>query len=215
MSKPLLHGYFRSSTAFRVRIALNCKAIEYDQAFHHLRKGEQRAPDYLKINPQGLVPTLIIDGHTLTQSMAILEYLEETRPEPALLPKDAVARARVRAIAYALAMEIHPINNLRVLQDIERRFGADSIEAAKWFRHWVNETFDPLEKRLASEKETGRFCHGDRPTFADVCLVPQVVNNARFDIDMTPYPTISRIHKACVDLPTFAKAMPAKQPDAE
>lgn len=215
MSKTLLHGYFRSSAAFRVRIALNYKKIAYDQAFRHLRKGEQRAPDFLKINAQGLVPALEIDGATLTQSLAIIEYLEETRPEPALLPKDPVGRARVRSLAYAHAIEIHPINNLRVLQDIEKRFGADPKAVAEWFRHWVKETFGPIETRLASEKETGRFSHGDTPTLADVCLVPQVINNMRFDVDMSPYPTINRIHKTCMELPAFADAAPMKQPDAE
>ena len=215
MPKTLLHGYFRSSAAFRVRIALNLKKVAYEQAFRHLRKGEQRAPDFLKINPQGLVPALEIDGHALTQSLAIIEYLEETRPTPALLPSDPAGRARARSLAYATAIEIHPINNLRVLQDIEKRFGADPAAVTGWFRHWVAETFGPIEARLSSEKETGRFCHGDTPTLADICLVPQVVNNTRFEVDMSPYPTISRIHKACLELPAFADALPAKQPDAE
>ena len=215
MSDTLLHGYFRSSTAFRVRIALNLKGVAYDQVFRHLRKGEQRAPDYLKLNPQGLLPTLQIDGQTMTQSLAIIEYLEETRPTPALLPKDAVGRARVRSLAYAVALEIHPINNLRVLQDLNTRFGADDAAQAAWFRNWVETTFGALETRLASEPQTGTFCHGDTPTLADLCLVPQVINNARFNVDMTPYPTISRIHKACVELDAFKKALPANQPDAE
>ncbi len=215
MSQTLLHGYFRSSAAFRVRIALNLKKLSYDQAFRHLRKGEQRAPDFLKLAPQGLVPALEIDGNTLTQSLAIIEYLEETRPEPALLPKDAAGRARARALAYALAMEIHPINNLRVLQDLEKRFGADAIAVKGWFQHWVKETFGAIETSLASSKGTGVFCHGDTPGIADICLVPQVVNNTRFDVDMAPYPTIGRIYKACLELPAFADAMPTKQPDAE
>jgi maleylpyruvate isomerase len=215
MADALLHGYFRSSTSFRVRIALNMKGIAYDQTFRHLRKGEQRAPDYLKLNPQGLVPTLDIDGQHLTQSLAIIEYLDETHPTPALLPKSPAERARVRSLAQMLALEIHPINNLRVLQDLKTRFGADEEAQAAWFRHWVEETFAPLESRLANEAGTGRFCHGDTPTLADICLVPQVVNNTRFNVDMTPYPTIARIHKACLDLPAFAEAMPARQPDAE
>ena len=215
MSKTLLHGYFRSSTSFRTRIALNMKGVAYDQTFRHLRKGEQRAADYLTLNPQGLVPTLEIDGLTLTQSLAIIEYLEETRPTPPLLPKDAVGRARVRALAYMNALEIHPINNLRVLDQLKGQFGADDAAVAAWFRHWVDETFGALETRLASDRETGVFCHGDQPTLADVCLVPQVVNNARFEVDMSRYPTIARIHKACVALPAFADAMPGKQPDAE
>jgi len=215
MPHTLLHGYFRSSAAFRTRIALNLKNIPYDQASRHLRKGEQRAPEFLKIAPQGLVPALEIDGRVLTQSLAICEYLEETRPEPALLPKDALGRARVRSLAYANAMDIHPINNLRVLQDLETRFGADAAAVAGWFRHWVVATFGPIETRLAGEPETGRFCHGDAPTLADICLVPQVFNNLRFDVDMSPYPTIARIHKACMELPAFANAAPGKQPDAE
>jgi len=215
MSDALLHGYFRSSTAFRVRIALNLKGVAYDQTFRHLRKGEQRAPDYLKLNRQGLVPTLEIDGQTLTQSLAIIEYLEETRPNPALLPKDAAGRARVRSLAYAVALEIHPINNLRVLDDLKTRFGADDAAAAGWFRHWVAETFGALETRLASEPQTGKFCHGDTPGLADLCLVPQVINNTRFNVDMAPYPTISRIHAACLEMEAFKAALPANQPDAE
>ena len=215
MSDALLHGYFRSSAAFRVRIALNLKGLAYDQTFRHLRKGEQRAPDYLKLNPQGLVPTLEIDGQTLTQSLAIIEYLDETRPTPALLPKDAAGRARVRSLSLALAAEIHPINNLRVLEDLRSRFGADDEAVALWFRHWVDVTFAPLETRLASEAQTGKFCHGDAPGLADICLVPQVINNTRFNVDMTPYPTISRIHAACLELDAFKAALPANQPDAE
>ncbi len=215
MADALLYGYFRSSTAFRVRIALNLKGVAYDQTFRHLRKGEQRSPDYMKLNPQGLVPTLQIDGQTLTQSLAIIDYLEETRPNPALLPKTPAERARVRSLAQALALEIHPINNLRVLQELGKRFGADDEAQAGWFRHWVDTTFAALETRLASEPQTGTFCHGETPTLADICLVPQVINNTRFNVDMSPYPTISRIHKACLELEAFKKALPANQPDAE
>ena len=215
MSQTILHGYFRSSAAFRTRIALNYKGLPYEQKSRHLRKGEQRSPDFLKLNPQGLVPALEIDGNVLTQSLAIIEYLEETHPTPPLLPKDAAARARVRALAYAHSIEIHPINNLRVLQDIATRFGADEKAVADWFRHWVTVTFGPIETMLANDKSTGKFSHGDTPTLADVCLVPQVINNMRFDVDMTPYPTISRIHKACMELKAFADAAPAQQPDAE
>jgi maleylpyruvate isomerase len=185
------------------------------QSFRHLRKGEQRAPDYLALNPQGLVPTLDIDGLHLTQSMAILEYLEETRPQPPLLPKDAGERARVRSLALMIACEIHPLGNLRVLEDLRTRFGADDAAVAAWFRHWANETFGPLEQRLVRESETGRFCHGDQPTFADICLVPQVINNKRFDIDMALYPTIARIAAECLKMPAFVEALPERQPDAE
>ena len=211
----MLHNYFRSSTSFRVRIALGLKEVSYAQSFRHLRKGEQRAPDYLALNPQGLVPTLDIDGLHLTQSMAILDYIEETRPQPPLLPKDAAGRARVRSLAFMIACEIHPLGNLRVLEDLKSRFGADDAALAAWFRHWANETFKPLEQRLANEPETGRFCHGDQPTFADICLVPQVINNKRFNVDMQPYPTIARIAAECLTLPAFADAMPERQPDAE
>jgi maleylpyruvate isomerase len=211
----MLHNYFRSSTSFRVRIALAMKNISYMQSFRHLRKGEQRSADYLALNPQGLVPTLDIDGHHLTQSMAILEYLEETHPSPPLLPKDAAGRARVRSLALMIACEIHPLGNLRVLEDLRTRFGADDAAVAGWFRHWATETFGPLERRLAREPETGSFCHGDRPTFADICLVPQVINNKRFNVDMQPYPTIARICEACLTLPAFKDALPERQPDAE
>ena len=215
MSQTILHGYFRSSAAFRTRIALNLKGVAAEHRFRHLRKGEQRSPDFLKLNPQGLVPALEIDGNVLTQSLAIIEYLDETRPNPPLLPKDSAGRARVRSLAYAVALEIHPINNLRVLQDLNTRFGADDAAQAGWFRNWVETTCGALESRLASEPQTGKFCHGDTPTLADICLVPQVINNTRFNVDMTPYPTISRIHKACVELDAFKKALPANQPDAE
>lgn len=210
-----LHNYFRSSTSFRVRIALGLKNIAYTQSFRHLRKGEQRRADYLAVNPQGLVPTLDIDGHHLTQSLAILEYLEETHPAPPLLPEDAGGRARVRALALMIACEIHPLGNLRVLEELRRRFGADDAAVAGWFRHWVATTFAPLEERLSREPETGRFCHGDAPTFADICLVPQVINNRRFNVDMAPYPTIARICAQCLTLPAFAGALPENQPDAE
>jgi maleylpyruvate isomerase len=215
MSSALLHGYFRSSTAFRVRLALNLKRIAYDQHFRHLRKGEQRAPDYLALNPQGLVPTLEIDDHILTQSLAIIEYIDETHPTPPLLPADALGRARVRSLAYMVACEIHPINNLRVLQDLSRRFGATDSAVADWFRHWTAETFAPLEYRLAHEADTGRFCHGDKPGLADIVLVPQIINNLRFQVDMTAYPTINRIGQACLELEAFKAALPQNQPDAE
>ena len=210
-----LHNYFRSSTSFRVRIALNMKGLTYDYLTYRLLKGEQRAPGYLALNPQGGVPSLELDGgRVLTQSMAILEYLEEAYPEPPLLPRDPLARARVRALALAVACDIHPLNNLRVLQRL-RGLGQDDAGVADWFRHWVAVEFAALETRLAGEPETGRFCHGDSPTLADLCLVPQVVNNARFECDMAPYPTIRRIHETCMELEAFQKARPMEQPDAE
>jgi maleylpyruvate isomerase len=210
-----LHNYFRSSTSFRVRVALAMKGLDYDYLPVHLRKGEQRGQAFLALNPQGGVPALELDdGRVLTQSMAILEYLDEVHPEPPLLPADPLGRARVRALAYAVACDIHPLNNLRVLQQLGK-LGQDQAGVADWFRHWVALEFAALEKRLAGEPETGRFCHGDRPTLADLCLVPQVVNGARFDCDLAPYPTIRRIHEACMELDAFAKAHPMQQPDAE
>jgi len=216
MNRPVLHNYFRSSTSYRVRIALALKGIEYDYVAHHLRHGENRKPDFLAINPQGLVPALVWeDGTVLSQSLAIMEFLEEVRPEPPLLPADPLGRARVRMLAQMIGCEIHPVNNLRVLNALRSRYGADGAEIADWFRHWVNETFQPLEKILEESADTGQFCHGDSPGMADICLVAQVANNARFNVDMTPYPVISRIRDACLEIPAFADAAPHRQPDAE
>ncbi|MER9597811.1 MULTISPECIES: maleylacetoacetate isomerase [unclassified Mesorhizobium] len=216
MSDIVLHNYYRSSTSYRVRIALEMKNLAYEYVPHHLRHGEHREPAYLAVNPQGLVPALVRgDGTLLTQSLAIIEYLDETRPEPPLLPKDAPGRARVRMLAQMIACDIHPVNNLRVLTSLRTLFGAGDQDVANWFRHWVNEGFQPLEKILASAPETKTFCHGDTPGLADICLVAQVTSNARFGVDMTPYPTISRISAACMALPAFQKAAPENQIDAE
>lgn len=216
MSGLVLHNYFRSSTSVRLRAALNLKGLAYDYVAHHLRKGEHRAPDFLAVNPQGLVPALVTeDGSTLIQSLAIIEYLDETHPEPPLLPADPLDRARVRALAYAIACEIHPVNNLRILAYLKSTFGADEAATHAWFRHWVAETFAPLEAMLAGDARTGRFCHGDAPGLADLCLYAQVINNRRFGVDMAPYPTIGRIFEACQALPAFADAAPDRQPDAE
>ncbi|WP_299390996.1 maleylacetoacetate isomerase [Pelagibius sp.] len=211
-----LHNYFRSSTSYRVRIALALKGLAYDYLAYHLRKGEQRGAAYLALNPQGLVPTLETDGgDLLPQSLAIIEYLDELQPDPPLLPVTPLERARVRSLAYAVACDIHPVNNLRVLQYLVDPLGHDAAVQGEWFRHWVAVEFAALEKRLTEEPETGRFCHGDSPGLADICLVPQVVNGRRFDCDMTPYPTIRRIHEACMTIPAFAEAAPERQPDAE
>jgi maleylpyruvate isomerase len=216
MSEIVLHNYFRSSTSYRVRIALNLKGVGYEYVAHHLRHGGNRAPDYLAINPQGLVPAMVwSDGTVIAQSLAIMEFLNETVPEPPLLPADATGRARVRMLSQMIACDIHPVNNLRILNALRSRYGADDTEIADWFRHWVNETFQPLEKILSQSPETGSFCHGDTPGMADICVVAQVANNARFNVDMTPYPTICRIRDACMQLPAFADAAPARQPDAE
>ncbi|MCP1198092.1 maleylacetoacetate isomerase [Notoacmeibacter sp. MSK16QG-6] len=211
-----LHGYFRSSTSFRTRIALNLKDVGYDQMTYNLRSGEQRSEGYLQRNVQGFVPTLQLpDGSHLGQSLAIIEWLDETHPEPPLLPAEPVGRARVRALSYAVALDIHPLNNLRVLKRLRSQFEADQEAIGEWFRHWVTLEFAGLEKRLAGEPETGRFCHGDRITMADICLVAQSINNRRFDVDETPYPTIRRIVETCLEKEAFERALPANQPDAE
>ena len=212
-----LYDYFRSSAAYRVRIALNLKGVTPDErTFVHLRMGSQRAQDYLALNPQGLVPALALDdGHVLTQSLAIIEYLDETYPEPPLLPEQPAARARVRAIALQIACEIHPLNNLRVLNYLIGTLGVAREQKDGWYRYWVDVGFEALEKSLSHDRDTGRFCHGDRPTLADICLVPQIANARRFDIDMSPYATLTRIEAACSELPAFADAAPSRQPDAE
>jgi maleylpyruvate isomerase len=216
MTGLVLHNYFRSSTSIRLRAALNLKGLTYEYVAHHLRKGEHRSADYLALNPQGLVPSLVLDdGTVLTQSLAIIEYIDETFPEPPLLPEKAVDRARVRALAYAIACEVHPLNNLRVLDYLKSSFGADDAATATWFRHWADETLAPMETMLAGDSRTGRFCHGDAPGLADVCLHAQVLNNRRFNVDMSRYPTINRIFDACAALPEFERAAPEKQPDAE
>ncbi|MGX7873253.1 maleylacetoacetate isomerase [Mesorhizobium sp. ORM6] len=216
MSNIVLHNYYRSSTSYRVRIALEMKGLSYDYVPHHLRHGEHLEAAYLAVNPQGLVPALVLDdGTLLTQSLAIIEYLDEIQPAPPLLPGDPLGRARVRMLAQMIACDIHPVNNLRVLTSLRTLFGAGDQDITNWFRHWVNEGFQPLEKILASSAETGTFCHGEAPGLADICLAAQVTSNARFGVDLTPYPTIARINAACMALPAFQKAAPEKQIDAE
>ncbi len=210
-----LYGYFRSSAAYRVRIALNLKGLAYDQAPVNLVKGEQRGEDFLARNPQGLVPALVTDdGVRLTQSLAICEYLDERYPEPALLPVDAAGRARVRALAQSVACEIHPLNNLRVLKYLTGELGVDEAAKMTWYRHWIAEGFAALEAQLSREAGSGDFCHGDTPGLADLCLVPQVFNAERFACDLAPYPRIRRIVANCRALDAFARAAPEAQPDA-
>ncbi len=211
----ILHGYYRSSAAFRVRIGLNLKGLTYESVPHHLRHGEQRAPEYLALNPQGLVPTLTDGEQVLFQSLAILEYIDERRPEPAFLPLDPSDRAYVRGLAQMVACDIHPLNNLRVLQYLRRRLGQDEAAVKTWYNHWIAEGFDALEARLTRDARTGDFCYGDRPGLADICLVPQVANARTFDLDMSPYPTIRRIDETCMAQAAFADAHPTRQPDAE
>jgi maleylpyruvate isomerase len=211
-----LYDYFRSSAAYRVRIALELKGLATERAFVHLRRGVQRGDDYLAVNPLGLVPALVTDaGDVLTQSLAIIEWLDETHPQPPLLPPDAAGRARVRALALAIACDIHPINNLRVLNYLTGTLGATEAQKNGWYRYWCDVGFEAMETQLAREKATGVFCHGGSPTIADVCLVPQLANARRVDLDLSPYPTLLRIEAACNALPAFAAAAPSRQPDAE
>ncbi|MCE8018537.1 maleylacetoacetate isomerase [Halomonas sp. MCCC 1A11036] len=210
-----LYGYFRSSAAYRVRIALNLKGLAYDQVPVNLVKGEQRSENSLARNPQGLVPVLETDdGTQLTQSLAICEYLEERHPEPPLLPADAEGRARVRSLAQIVACEIHPLNNLKVLKYLVHELKLDDDAKLAWYRHWIAEGFTALEARLANEPATGEFCHGDSPTLADLCLVPQVFNAERFECDLSAYPTLRRITERCRAMDAFTKAAPGEQPDA-
>ena len=212
-----LYTYFRSSAAFRVRIALNLKGLTYDPVFVHLPKGEHRRPEYAIVDPQALLPTLVDGERALSQSLAIIEYLEETRPEPRLLPVDAAGRARVRSLSLLVACEIHPLNNLRTLQHLKRALGQNEDQISAWYRHWIADGFAKLEADLnrGSGGGSGRFCHGDAPTMADCCLVPQVFNAKRYDSDLSPYPKLMRIFDACMQLEAFDRAQPSKQPDAE
>lgn len=213
----VLYGYFRSSAAFRARIALNLKGIAPELRFVHLRRdgGEQHKPEYEAINPLKLIPALVHDGHTITQSLAIIEYLDEIVPEPPIMPKDPLGRARVREIAYVIACDIHPVANLRVNQYIEKKLGADANAQISWQRHWIRTGFAALETMLSGSKETGRYCHGDTPSLADICLIPQVANARRVELDVSPYPTIVRIEQRALTHPAFAAALPKNQPDAE
>lgn len=212
-----LYSYWRSSAAYRVRIALNLKGIDYQSTFVHLVKdgGEQLKPEYAAVNPQRLVPTLELDdGQILTQSLAIIEYLDEIGSGVLLLPDDAIGRARVRALSQLVACEIHPLNNLRVLKHLAASLGLDDQQKNDWYCHWLIEGFDALETMLADSPATGIFCHGSTPGLADACLIPQVYNARRFHIDLTPYPTLERIDAACAKLDAFRLAAPESQADA-
>jgi maleylpyruvate isomerase len=210
----ILYDYFRSSAAYRLRIALHLKGLVPDRRAIHLRKGEQRSPDYLALNPQGLVPLLVAGGERLTQSLAIMEYLDEKHPQPPLLPTGAEDRAWVRAIALAIACDIHPLNNTRVLAYLTGPLGIDEKRRDDWYRHWVTVGFEAIEKQL-NERATGPYCLGNTPTLADICLVPQVANAARVNTDMAPYPRIRAVNATCLAHPAFVAAHPSRQPDAE
>ncbi|TAK49090.1 MAG: maleylacetoacetate isomerase [Xanthobacteraceae bacterium] len=209
----VLHGYYASSASYRVRIALNLKGLKVTQVSHHLRRGEQRAPDYLALNPQGFVPALVTeDGQVLTQSLAIIEWLEETHPQPPLLPRDALARARVRAFAYAVACDIHPVQNLKVLNKVRKLTGDDSAGPA-WARDIIEDGLDASEQILRGSDSP--FAFGEAPTLADICLVPQLVNARRFKAAIDRWPRILEIERNCMALSAFADAAPARQPDFE
>jgi maleylacetoacetate isomerase/maleylpyruvate isomerase len=213
----ILYTFFRSSAAYRVRIALNLKGLAYEALPVHLSRGggEQHAPAYRKLNPQSLVPVLQDGERALAQSLAIMEYLEEVYPLPPLLPENPAARARVRSLALAIACEIHPLNNTRVLSYLSGPMGLGDEAKRTWYHHWIALGLGALEARLAAERETGSFCHGDAPGLADCCLVPQLANARRFKCDVSPYPTLLRIEKNCQALDAFQRAAPDLQPDAE
>jgi maleylpyruvate isomerase len=212
-----LYTYFRSSAAYRVRIALNLKGLAYEAIPVHLLRGggEQLSDSYRKINPSASVPALQDERGTVTQSMAILEYLEETHPDVPLLPADPLGRARVRELCQIVGCDIHPLGNLRVLRYLVHTLGVSEEAKTEWYRHWVSDGLAALEAHLARDPGTADFCHGETPTLADCFLVPQVFNAQRFNIDLAPYPNIVRINANCTGLPAFQHAHPSQQPDAE
>ena len=212
-----LYTFFRSSASFRVRIALNLKGLGYEQVPIHLRRGggEQFTANYKQINPQSLLPTLESEGRYLTQSLAIIEYLDETHPNPPLLPKNAADRALVRSMALVIACEVHPIQNLRVLNYVKKEYQQSDDQVNQWAQHWIDLGFASLEQMISAQTARGKFCFGDTPTVADICLVPQLGNARRFGCDLSRYPNIVSIEKVCLALPAFADAAPDKQPDAE
>jgi maleylpyruvate isomerase len=212
-----LYNFFRSSASYRVRIALNLKGLDYEQAPIHLRRGggEQLDRAYRAINPQALVPALEDDGRILTQSLAIIEYLEERYPKPPLLPSDAAERAVVRSMALLIACEVHPIQNLRVLNHLKNDHKQSDDDTIRWARHWIDLGLSALEQMVISASKQGEFCFGETPTLADLCLVPQLANARRFGVDLSAYPKLLAIEATCMSLPAFANAAPEQQPDAE
>jgi maleylpyruvate isomerase len=209
------YGYFRSSAAYRCRIAFNLKGLSPDTVLVHLRKGEQRQPDFLAVNPHGLVPALHVDGHLLTQSLAIIEWLEETHPAPRLLPEGAFERAHVRALALSVACDIHPLQNLRVLNHVRDAYGQDQAGMFAWARHFVAMGLAGLEAQINASGKAGAYCLGDSPGLADICLVPQMYSARRFNVDTSALTTLNRIHARCEELPAFQAAHPERQPDYE
>ncbi|MCA1453570.1 maleylacetoacetate isomerase [Bradyrhizobium sp. BRP22] len=209
-----LYTFFRSSTSFRLRIALACKRLDYEPRYVSLPKMEHRAPSYREINPQGLVPLLVEGGRSLIQSMAVIEYLDEVYPDPPLMPKDPLGRIYVRAVSQIIGCEIHPLNNVRVLKHLKAQFEADEAATNAWYRHWIAEGLSGLEDYLRRERLFGRFCYGDSVTMADICLVPQIFNARRFDCRLDAYPTLLAITDRCMTLDAFRAAEPSTQADA-
>ena len=209
----ILHGYWRSGAAYRVRIALALKGLAYETQGHDLRTGAQKAADYVALNPQGMVPALQIDGAVLTQSPAILEWLEETNPQPPLLPDDALSRARVRAMAALIACDIHPLNNLRVGKSLREDFGADQAAVDAWAARWIVQGFTALEALV--ERDGQGWCFGDTPTLADACLIPQIYSAHRFNVPLEAFPRLLAIDAAAQAHPAFIAAHPDNQPDAD
>ena len=209
-----LYGYYRSSAAFRVRIALELKALDWESIPVNLRLGDQKQQNFQQNNPQGLVPLLESNGQFIAQSLAIIEYLEELHPDPQLLPSGITERAQVRGLAYQIAMEMHPLNNLRVLKYLEEELGLNEDKKTYWYQHWIAEGFSAFEKTLKSYGSAGQFCFGDSPSLADVCLIPQVYNGLRFKCDLSAYPLIQSIWDHCIKLDAFKSAAPENQPDA-
>lgn len=208
-----LYDYFRSSASYRVRIALNIKNISYEALPVHLvnNGGEQHQPDYMKLNPQGLVPTLDENGHILTQSLAIIEYLEDISPKPALLPANPLARAQIRSLALIVAADMHPLNNLRVLQQLRQQFHADEQQVLEWYHLWLKKGFDAFESKLQHLQRKNSVCYGSDVTLADICLIPQVYNAHRFNFPMDNYPLITEINEYCTNLPAFLAAAPESE----
>ena len=214
-ARMILHTYFRSSAAYRVRIGLNVKGIAFEPRYIHLGKGEHGGADNLAVNPQGFVPTLIDGGQPFIQSLAILEYLDETHPEPPLLPDTPAERAFVRGMAQIVSADIHPLNNTRILKYLRNELALDEAAVLAWTQTWIRAGFDALEEMLAARARSGRFCYGDRPGLADCCLIPQVASARRFKVPLVDYPIISTIDAACLAMSEFATAAPENQPDCD
>ena len=210
-----LYGYFRSSAAFRLRIAMNIKNLNYKPELINLQADDHLSKSFKKINPQGRVPVLEVGPDILIQSMAIIEYLDENYTDPPLFPESSAGRARVKGIAQVISCDIHPLNNLAVLNYLRENFEADELAVYKWYQHWVKQGFDGVERLLSLSKATGIFCHGDNPGFADICLIPQVFNALRFKVTLEKYPTIERIYNSCMELQAFYEAHPMEQPEAK